>query len=457
MRPATGIVVSVVATVTLGAAEPVLPPPTSSPGNYNRLLVGHSAIVEEGAVVARGGSPDAIWYNPAGLARETEATLSGNASVFEYSRLETSGSGASSEQSGLNMFPAFVGTSFPLTDPAAPRPWVLGLALVTSENWSQTVSFYQERPEAGGLRTVGFESNTEIQTLVPTAAIGWGFGDELDLGAQLALGYTTYDELRTRSVLLLDSGGAPQESTSVSSRFAIEAWVLRAGFGARWRPSPRWRFGAIAFSPSLQLAGSGDVNFSLFADNPSATATGRLREDDPEVEVRTPFSLAVGAAYLAERWEVEFDLTWFADPGDYEVVGLDQPLRLDFTPKGGGSTITVTETLDASQSSNRATAIVALGGRYRLNEVYQLHAGLSYNASPTDASSDDSSARDLDLWSIGLGASRTGANVSSVLALRYSFGDDDSIAVEDLVTGDEATVKLDVAILTLGFSTAYRF
>jgi len=115
------------------------------------------------------------------------------------------------------------------------------------------------------------------------------------------------------------------------------------------------------------------------------------------------------------------------------------------------------EPLEATESSNQATVIVALGGRYRFTEVYHGHLGLSYNASPTDASDDDGAFRDIDLWSIGLGASRNGENVSTVLGLRYSFGDDDEIAVEDLVTGETATVSLDVSLLTLSFSTAYRF
>ena len=137
------------------------------------------------------------------------------------------------------------------------------------------------------------------------------------------------------------------------------------------------------------------------------------------------------------------------------MAEVDEPLRIDF--RSGMTTFTTTEPLDPTRSVNRATVIVALGGRYRFTEVYHGHAGISYNASPVDADDDDSAFRDIDLWSIGLGASRNGENVSTVFGLRYSFGDDESITVEDLTSGDEQEVSLEVGLLTLSFSTAYRF
>jgi len=133
--------------VVPAVAETVLEPPTSTPGNYNRLAVGHFGMVEEGALVARGYGPEATWFNPAGLAGERESTVSGNASLFEVVSLELDD--ADSDQSGFNMFPAFVGTSAPLTPPAAPRAWVLGLALVTTEDWDQSVSLYRTSPAEG--------------------------------------------------------------------------------------------------------------------------------------------------------------------------------------------------------------------------------------------------------------------------------------------------------------------
>lgn len=436
-------------------AEEVLEPPTSTPGNYDRLAVGHFGMVEEGALVARGFGPEAAWYNPAGLAGERGATLSANASLFEVATLELSD--ADSRQSGFNMFPAFVGNSFPLTDPDAPEPWVMGLALVTTEDWDQNVSLFETSDEAGGTRTVGFESASEITTLVPTAALAWRPIDQLDVGVQIGIGYTTYDDLRTRNTRLLDGSGTPTETVSTSSRLQLEAWALRIGLGAQWRAGPRWRFGATLHAPAIQIYGSGDVTFDLFADNPDATLSARLREDDIDVEIRTPVTAAIGAAYVADRWEVELDVAWYADPGDYSVFEIGEELRLDVVPKMGGSAFSVTETLDASASSNRATVKLAIGGRYKFNEVYHGHAGFSYNASPVDASNDDSAFRDIDLVSLGLGVSRNGDSVSTVIGLRISGGEDDSIEVEDLVTGDKATVGLKVSLLTFGVSTAYRF
>jgi hypothetical protein len=50
--------------------------------NYNSVAVGPFGGLEGFAFVARVGDPSAAWFNPAGLAREGTAQISGSAGVY---------------------------------------------------------------------------------------------------------------------------------------------------------------------------------------------------------------------------------------------------------------------------------------------------------------------------------------------------------------------------------------
>ena len=151
-------------------------------------------------MAARTNGPEAIWHNPAGLAGERKSSISGNASAFERTEVRVSGSNTKSVESGINMFPAFVGSSFPITVGDEEEPsLVLGLALATPENWSQTISLFNKQSVGSDTQTVSFESENELSSLVPTAALGWHASDEIDLGISIRVGYSTLNELRTRT------------------------------------------------------------------------------------------------------------------------------------------------------------------------------------------------------------------------------------------------------------------
>ncbi|MDA3961129.1 MAG: outer membrane protein transport protein [Planctomycetota bacterium] len=442
----------------LWSADPILEPPTSAPGNYSRLATGHFGAVEEGAVIARGFGPEAAWFNPAGLAHEHRTTLSGNASLFERVDMEVSGDSSSTPSSALGMYPVFVGNSFPLVEPEEGRPWVLGLALVTTESWNQKVSLDVEVDEGGGLsRTVSFDNSSEVTGLVPTVALGVQWNEHWSFGANLRVQYSSYEVLANGSQRVLDADRAPVFSQSSNSSLDLSVWQASAGLGVQYRPTEHWRFGLMANTPSWQIAGDGDAKFDLFFSTQAVIADGRLRANDFDVEVKQPWSVGIGAAYVAESWEFESDLLVFGDPGSYSLFEYDSDLVLTVRETGSGNVTTVNEAIPAATSNSQATYIASLGGRFHLNERYALHGGMSYNRSPTDSSSGENAFRDVDLWSLSLGASRSTDAVSTVLGGRVSWGEDRDILVEDLIGDDQQLASLEYLILSLTFSTAYRF
>src|SRR5215467_3811241 len=59
------------------------PPPNLVLNNYNSVPVGPYGGLEGAAYAARVGDPSAAWFNPAGLARQNTAQISGSAGVYE--------------------------------------------------------------------------------------------------------------------------------------------------------------------------------------------------------------------------------------------------------------------------------------------------------------------------------------------------------------------------------------
>ena len=106
------------------------PPPNLVLDNYNSVPVGPYGGLEGAAYVARVGDPSAAWFNPAGLARQSTAQISGSAGVYQ----STSVTPTSLPNNGgsFQQLPNFVGFSF-----APSSRLTVGAALVTTNAWNQ--------------------------------------------------------------------------------------------------------------------------------------------------------------------------------------------------------------------------------------------------------------------------------------------------------------------------------
>ena len=98
--------------------------------NYNSVPVGPFGGLEGQAVVARVGDPSAAWFNPAGLAQEAGAQISGSAGVYE--RTAISPSALPNGGSSLQQLPNLVGFTI-----KANSRLTLGFAALTTNSWTQ--------------------------------------------------------------------------------------------------------------------------------------------------------------------------------------------------------------------------------------------------------------------------------------------------------------------------------
>ena len=100
--------------------------------NYNGVPAGPFGGLEGPAVVARVGDPSSAWFNPAGLAQEGGAQISGSAGVYERTTLPPRAlpNGGSS----LQQLPNLVGFTLKVRE-----RMTLGFAALTTNAWSQEI------------------------------------------------------------------------------------------------------------------------------------------------------------------------------------------------------------------------------------------------------------------------------------------------------------------------------
>src|SRR6185503_4201896 len=121
----------------------VTPPPNLVLANYDSVPVGPFGGLEGSAYVARVGDPSAAWFNPAGLARENTAQVSGSAGVYQNTSITPEA--LPNRGGSFQQLPNFVGFTF------APRPRLtVGAAVLTTNSWNQDTDAELVSPVAGG-------------------------------------------------------------------------------------------------------------------------------------------------------------------------------------------------------------------------------------------------------------------------------------------------------------------
>src|ERR1700741_932549 len=81
------------------------PPPNLVIPNYNSTSVGPYGGLEGTAYVARIDDPSASWFNPAGLAQQPTAQISGSAGVYQRTLLRPQA--AASQGGSIQQLPNF--------------------------------------------------------------------------------------------------------------------------------------------------------------------------------------------------------------------------------------------------------------------------------------------------------------------------------------------------------------
>ncbi|MHB8766562.1 MAG: hypothetical protein ACYDA8_19805 [Deferrisomatales bacterium] len=390
-----------------------------------------------GAVVGGVRDPSAGYYNPGALGFVGNSNLTVGANAFRFNDLHVvDGVGGASELDSeeVEAIPLLVAGVF---DPPS-IPGVVAYSLLARNTHTMKVSGQRAAVEEvlGGALAAGPERflgtfSREDRLLEVWAGVSYA----LPLRPGLSVGVTTFAALRNQDLDQDLSVRALNEATHFlatrDEHTSAEFWNLRllwkAGLAAESGP---WRLGLVVTTPSVNLAGRGEVAADLSYIHLDVTGEGEpdhffttSRRGELDSEFRSPLSVAAGAEYRFSRSTlVAVSAEWFHRQPRYSVLAVDDPV---FAATVASAPLLGNRSSLAVTAAARSVGNVAVGLEQGLTP--RLTAFLSLRTDRTYLS--DSAAEGIplgynrwDLYHGTLGARFRRQNSDFGVGLGYSYG-----------------------------------
>ena len=427
-------------TCVAGAAAAQEVPTTFSPklvlSNYNRHPVGVMASVEGGAYAARANDASALWYNPAGQAASGDLVLSGSASAFEWSWNTRDGEGDWIDDGYFNSVRAAAGST---SSTFNSKEWYWGALLAAPRSWRQYTNAETTVDLTDGQRNLVQVNSSEIETYFIGLGLGWKPEKPWRIGASVGLLGTWFQS--DQSVTARDQTAAGPAASIAVLRTSGVSYDLRVNVGLQADLGKGFTLGLAVRSPGLHIWDSADATFDLLHADAGGTSQVTFRDTAASTIYRYPLEGTFGLAYREESWDLEFDVTASDSIGEYTFLGSEQSIKA--TAGGGGAETRFNDVRISAES----VVNFALGGRRRISERLNLHAGVytDYSPAPEDGKVFDK----IDLYGATVGVSiKVRPGSFWVIGLNYLHGSRDGLTTRDLATG--APIPTDVTISSLG-------
>jgi hypothetical protein len=419
--------------------------------NYNGVAVGEVASLEAGAYLARVEDGSATWYNPAGLARAEQSSISGSAGVILFGSVvpESLQNGGGS----LQLVPAAVGVV--VKHLLGREQWTGGFQITSTGNWSQSVDAQRQFTLPDSIERATYSSTSSYGGWIASLALGFTAGGKLHLGGSVDTQLTesssgTYlsDQYRTASGL---------SALLIEGRGAASALHLRFTGGVQYDPSRTLRLAAVVRTPGIPLWSSGSYFQEGLSELGASTTTASFFEPSPELNVRIPLEAKLGAAYVGPRAQVEADLLMYSGAGTYNAFQSGQTLTVLTDPGLGGVPTKRDYPFDPVVVDTRAVVNVAVGGLYKVTADgrWKVHGGFSTDRSPVGPSDTRFTKVNMQTWTAGFSGSTK--IVLGSLGIRYESGLSDDYTLRRLQNGEVFHTKVKVSNIGIVYSFAFRF
>jgi hypothetical protein len=423
------------------------PPPNLVLSNYESVPVGPFGGLEGDAYVARVGDPSAAWFNPAGLARQNTAQISGSAGV--YQRTSIAPESLPNRGGSFQQLPNFVGFAF------APRPnLTVGAALVTTNAWNQETDSELISPVTGGQQRFGYSADSSFERRILALGAGYHEGGPWRFGGGLAFSIMSLRLVQSVSDRIADSTGL--RSLLVSARASGSAFQIRSQFGAQY-DTTRWRFGAAVRTPGLTLHRSGGVTLDGILDAGSASLGASVFDPEARFENHLPWEFQGGAAWVRERVQLEVNLQAYSSIDAYSMIATDQPVLI-YGDAGANRPPTVfSQPFPGFTSASDGVVNISVGGHLRLmtDRDLRVHAGVGSNQSPVGDEDTVFNTVDLTTWTLGLSGSLGRFQFSGGFNLQSGTAND--VTLRNLLNGQVVGSDIDVSMTGFIYSLAYQF
>jgi hypothetical protein len=310
-----------------------LPTAAADEANPNFLPFGErAAFLGNAGITSDVG--EAIYYNPANLARigHPNLSVSGNLYVrFEFEAdpfLVIAGEDQSFEGSGFMSIPSTLVSTYQIGG------WYLGTAVLVPDAFTFKNRVAFEGPDL----TVTLLQESQLQSLW----VGTGVGRQLAPGLTAGLSvFITHDTESQFSFVRFDAMTDPPVTSEVTSNFDSSVWNALAIAGVFWQATPALGLGLRARLPPIKLTGSADVYQALLTASADADQTIEEEFEDVEVSRPLPFDVGMGVSFRATpRLELLADvnvqmpatLTRISD----DRIDNDDKVKVELTPRVGG-------------------------------------------------------------------------------------------------------------------------
>jgi hypothetical protein len=275
----------------------------------------------------------------------------------------------------------------------------------------------------------------------------------LRLGVATGVAYTSYSNSSTVSGAASVSGQPAQMLSTV--RASGHQFHLVETVGLQWDAGRGFTVGAVLRSPGVSIDRGSLVTYQATftrSTAPPLPISASFRDGNGAFQYKLPFEASAGLAYRFGRAQVELDVRYHHNPGDYSLYRSDNQVQVTtFNPDG--STTPSTQRFPALDYSGRSVVNLAAGGTYQATEALTLHVGAFNSMSPiSDANS--SAFRKANLFGATAGVAFTGTHFSVSLGAACQFGHSDPVPLPEL-NGSESA--LDILSLTILYALAYEF
>ncbi len=431
-------------------AQNLVPPPiTITLPNYNTIPVGQVGGFEGGAFVARADDASSNWFNPAGLSKATVSSISSSAGTYQFlsvvpKQLESEDTGSSTEQ-----VPALVGVL--AKNIFGNKNLTAGFAFTRTSSWSQTTDAQVDHLDSTPSTLDTYSANSQFTRSEATAGLGWDLGS-LRLGAVLVGDVTTLDSVASFSVRDVRPEGL--DAISIAGRASGSITQLRLGVGAQYDVGDGIRLGGMMRSPGLALWRSGDLNADgLFtAGGSGGQLSYTFFDRDPRFDFKLPFEVAVGGAWICDRFQIEVDGRFYSGHSSYDLFRTTLQATTILDTGAGNPPVVEQIPFDNIQAEADAIFNVSVGGQYALtrNHAWILHFGFNTNFSQVGPA--DEFFSNIDLYGLTLGLSGQTSHITASIGVNYVFGDTDNARLAQLLNTD-----ISVKMIGIIYSLAYRF
>jgi hypothetical protein len=423
------------------------PPPNLVLSNYNSTPVGPFGGLEGVAFIARIADPSSAWFNPAGLARRATAQISGSAGVYQRTAVATVA--LPNEGGSTQQLPNFVGFTF------SPRRRVtVGAAFLATNAWSQETDSELISSDVSGQRRFAYSADSAFDQRV--GAIGAGYFND---GAWRAGGGLAFSLMSLRQVQSVSERIATPESLRsllVTARASSSALQLRAQAGVQY-DRQHWQFGAAIRTPAATINRSGVVTLDGLADEGTGSLGASVFDVDAASEYRLPWEFQGGAAFVADRVQLEIDVQAYSAVPAYTLLATNQPLVIYSHAEGAAPPVVMTRPFTGFTAAADGIANISAGGHLVLlaDRELRLHAGVGVNHSPVAAADTIFTRVDLTTWS--LGASGAFGRLRFSIGIHRQAGHADDIPLRNLLNGDVVRTRIDVRLTGMIYSLSYEF